>query len=161
QAPSVELGTNEAGRKACHEAWAGWLKKNPNIDLAKLSQPTAMLGYTLIVQQGNRFVGGRQPTGEVMEIDREKKTKWKVNVPTYPVDAQIIGRDRVLIAEYQGARITERDFKGNVHWELNVGNYGINPIGVQKLQNGNIFVVGQQIVMEFDRKGKELYKYQR
>src|SRR5262245_65070610 len=32
QAPTVPLGTNELARKAAHDAWAAWLKKNPKID---------------------------------------------------------------------------------------------------------------------------------
>jgi hypothetical protein len=158
EAPNVPLGANPAGRQAAHAAWAKWLQKNPKVDLAKLSEPTALLGYTLLVQQGNRLVGGRGPSGQVMEIDRDKNVKWKFDVTTYPVDAQVVKRDRVLIAEYQGGRVTERDFKGNIHWEVNVGG---NPIGVQRLANGNTMVVMQQMVAEYDPKGTQQFVYQR
>src|SRR5262249_24854164 len=148
-APNAPLGATDAERKACHEAWAAWLKKNPDVDLAKVDLATAMLGYTLIVHQNFRGRGG-----EVMEIDREKKVKWKFQVQTFPVDAQAVGRDRVLVCEYHGAKVSERDFKGAVQWELNVG---VNPIGVQKLPNGNVLVASQQSVIEFDRKGKQVF----
>jgi hypothetical protein len=145
KAPSVSLGSTEATRKVCRDAWQAWLDKEGNTaSLAKLEEAQAMLGYTLIVQQNvNRIVGGmrRPAVGEVVELDgaRPPKPRWKFDVPTYPVDAQIVkveGADRVLIAEYQGGRVSERDFKGEVKWEKNVGG---NPIGVQRLANGNTF----------------------
>lgn len=158
EAPNVALGTTEATRETAHAAWAKWLEKNPKVDLAKLSEATSLLGYTLLVQQGNRFVGGRVPSGQVMEMDRDKNVKWKFDLTTYPVDAQIVKRDRVLIAEYQGGVVSERDFKGIAHWTVNVGG---NPIGVQRLPNGNTFVVMQQMLAEYDAKGKQKFVYQR
>lgn len=160
--PSVSLGTNEAARKAARDAWQDWLDKHgKTIDLAKLEEPQAMLGYTLVVQQNvNRIVGGmrRPAVGEVIELDANKKPRWKFDVPTYPVDAQIVGPDRVLIAEYQGGRVTERDFKGNVVWEKNVGG---NPIGVQRMPNGNTFVVMQNRLVEMDKQGNEAFSMNR
>ncbi|MCI0380868.1 MAG: HEAT repeat domain-containing protein [Gemmataceae bacterium] len=161
-APQVSLGANDAARKACRDAWQQWFDANgKTIDLAKLEQPQAMLGYTLVVLQNvNRLVAGaRQPAiGQVMELDANKKPRWKFDVPTYPVDAQITGPDRVLIAEYQGAKVSERDFKGTEVWSKLVGG---NPIGVQRLAGGNTFVVMQNRLVEFDRKGEETWSMQR
>src|SRR5207244_742446 len=78
-------------------------------------------------------------------------------VSTYPVDAQVVGSDRVLVAEYQGGRVSERDFKGNVVWDVAVGG---NPIGVQRLANGNTFVVMQHRLAEYDRNKKEVFSMQ-
>jgi outer membrane protein assembly factor BamB len=119
------------------------------------------LGYTLVVLQNvNRLLGGvRQPAiGQVMELDANKKPRWKFDVTTYPVDAQITGPDRVLIAEYQIGRVSERDFKGTEVWSKHVGG---NPIGVQRLANGNTFVVMQNRLVEYDRNGDEAWSFQR
>lgn len=160
--PSVPLGTSEASRKAARDAWKTWFDAHgKTIDLAKLEEPQSLLGYTLVVQQNvNRIVGGvrRPAVGEVIELDRDKKPRWKFEVPTYPVDAQIVGPDRVLIAEYQGGRVTERDFKGEIKWQHNVGG---NPIGVQRLANGNTFVVMQNRLLEIDRQGNEVFSMNR
>ena len=160
--PTISLGTNEATRKQARDAWQEWFdKEGKSINLAKLEEPQAMLGYTLVVQQNiNRIVGGvRKPAvGEVIELDAARKPRWKFDVPTYPVDAQIVGPDRVLIAEYQGGRVTERDFKGNVVWEKAVGG---NPIGVQRMPNGNTFVVMQNRLIEIDRNGTEAFSLNR
>ena len=159
--PAVSLGNNEATRKACRDGWKKWLDENQGkIDLAKVGQPTAMLGYILYVHQNFNFRPGmgRRGGGEIVELDGNKKPRWKFDVPTQPVDAQVVGPDRVLVAEYQGAKITERDFKGNVLWEKNVGG---NPIGVQRLPNGNTFVVMMNRLFEIDRKGEEVFSIQR
>lgn len=161
QAPAVSLGTTEVGRKACHAAWKAWLDKaSKSIDLAKLGQTPAMLGYTLIVQHNNvnrLGVGRRGNQSEVMELGVGKRPRWKFEMATYPVDAQIVrvdGADRVLVAEYQGNRVSERDFKGEVKWEKAVAG---NPIGVQRLAGGNTFIVTQNRLMEVDRKGTEVF----
>ena len=64
------------------------------------------LGYTLICQQNNRIGAGMQVTGEVFELDTKKNVRWKFNVNTYPVDAHMIGGNRVMVAVYQGNRVT-------------------------------------------------------
>jgi len=154
KAPSVSLGTNEESRKACRDAWARWLEANKkNIDLAKINLDKTMLGYTLMVVQSFNIGRGQ---GVIMEMDNAKKPKWQFEVPTYPVDAVVTGPDRVLIAEYNGARITERDFKGNIKFEKQVNG---NPIGVQRLPNGNTFVVTQNRLAEYNRKGEEVYAF--
>jgi hypothetical protein len=157
-APVVSLGDSEAGRKACHQAWAAWLKKNEKVDLAKLTEPTPMLGLTVIAYFNNRGLGGRQQMTQIMEIDRDKKVKWKFDSLLNCVDAQVVGDDRILVAEYNYAKITERNSKGAVQWEHNVG---VNPIGVQRLANGNTFVVSQHLLLEFDKDKKQVYSYLR
>jgi outer membrane protein assembly factor BamB len=171
-APVVPLGHDEESRKKCREAWQDWLTNNgDNLDMAKVGELNTQLGYTLIVQQtGNRFVGGKQirQTGEVMEIDREKRVRWKfelnnINNPnrnaSYPVDAQVLRHDRVLVAEYNNSTVTERDFTGKILWEQNVG--GGNPISVQGLPNDNVFVVLQNRLVEYDRNHKEVFSFTR
>ncbi len=161
KAPTVSLGSDEAARKACRQAWSDWLQKQGKIDLALLDHPLKMLGYTLIVQQThNRIVGGRvmPPRGLVMELDMANNKRWSFEVQTYPVDAQIVGPDRVLIAEYQGLRVSERDFQGEVKWQKQVNG---NPIGCQRLANGNTFIVLQNALLEVDRQGNEVFNYPR
>src|SRR5205085_1396653 len=122
-----------------------------------------MLGYTLVVQQNvaRQAAGVRRAGGEVLELDGAKNARWRFDVPTYPVDAQIVrvdGAERVLVAEYQAGRLSERDFKGNVKWEKTVGG---NPIGVQRLLGGNTFIAMQNRLIEIDRNGKEMFSLNR
>jgi hypothetical protein len=162
KAPQVSLGTTDVTRKKARDAWSEWVSKNMDtIDLAKIDLETAQLGYTLIVMQNfGGIVGGRRVPnqGEVLELDGAKKLRWKFAVPTYPVDAQVVGPDKVLVCEFHGAKISERDIKGNVIWEKAVGG---NPIGLEKLSTGNIFVAMQNRLIEMDRTGKELWAIDR
>lgn len=161
--PAVSLGDSPETRKKCRDAWSAWLtKNNDKIDLAKLDQVQSLLGFTLVVQHNlNRIGPGgvRMPQkGEVLELDALKRPRWRFDVPTYPVDAQVIRQDRVLVAEYHGQRVSERDFTGKVLWEQGVGG---NPIGVQGLPNDHVFVVMQNRLVEYDRNHKEVFSHNR
>src|SRR5262249_45611172 len=61
------------------------------------------------------------------------------------------------IAEYNVNRITERDLKGKVLWERPMNQ----PKSVQRLPNGNTFMVGQGQIIEIDKAGKEVLNYNR
>jgi hypothetical protein len=158
--PAVSLGTNNDTRRACYTAWNKWLSDHPTISLAKLDEIPPLLGLTVIVQQKNRVVGGRV-AGEVVELDKDKQKKWSFEVTNYPVDAQVWdekGEIRVVVAEFQGAQVSIRDNKGSIIKNLPVGG---NPIGVQRLPNGNIFVVLQNRLVEYDAAGNEKFTFNR
>ncbi len=155
-APNIALGSDEASRKAARTAWQGWLATHRDtLNLDRVGEAAPMLGFTTLVQQHfNRpgvGVAVRRVGGEVIELDKDRKVRWKFDVDTYPVDAVVVGPDRVLVAEYQAGRVTERNFKGEIKWEKAVNG---NPIGVQRLSNGNTFVVMQNRLLEIDRKGE-------
>jgi outer membrane protein assembly factor BamB len=160
KAPQVSLGTDEASRKKTRDAWAKWYADNGNaVDLAKLTADNVYLGYTLIVQHNNRIGAGGGNVGEVYELDKDKKQRWKISIPVgYPVDAQVLSGNRVLVAEYQGGRITERDqLQGEIKWEYNCGG---NPFSVQRLPNGNTFIAMQGRMIEIDRNKQEVWSLQ-
>jgi hypothetical protein len=56
------------------------------------------------------------------------------------------------VAEQQRHRVFESDFKGKVVWEKTV----MSPFVCQRLKNGNTFVAGRNVLIEFDRSGKEV-----
>jgi outer membrane protein assembly factor BamB len=155
--PGVSLGNNETTRKACRDAWAAWLDQNKSkIDLAKLTAGPPHLGYTLLVYQ--KVVFGRGTSGEIVELDAARKPRWQFEVTnTYPVHAQIVGPGRVLVTEYSGQRVSERDFKGDIKWQKQVPG---NPISAQRLANGNTFVATQNSLLEYNLKGDEVFNHQ-
>jgi HEAT repeat protein len=164
QAPTVALGNDEAGKKAARDAWRAWLAKEDKLDLGKLVD-RPLLGYTLLVQQHvnprgiGGFAGRRAGGGEVLELDtKTKAVRWRFEVDTYPVDAVVVGPDRVLVAEYQAGRVTERTFKGEEKWRKEVGG---NPVGIQRLPNGNTFIVMQNRLLEINRSGAEVFSFAR
>jgi HEAT repeat protein/outer membrane protein assembly factor BamB len=162
KAPNVGLGNDAASRKACRDAWSKWYDANAKtIDLAKLSEASVYLGYTLVVQHNNRIGAGGGNNAEILELDKDKNVRWKFTIPggqNAAVDAQVIPGNRVLVAEFQFAKVTERDLKGEVKWEYNCGG---NPFTVQRLPNGNTFIGMQGRLIEIDRNKNEVWSYQR
>jgi hypothetical protein len=158
--PQVSLGSDEPSRLKCFQAWNDWWKNNEKaIDLAKVDFSNAQLGFTLVVYQ-NRPVAGKpfKQGSTIAELDAAKNVRWKFEVSTFAVDAQVVGPDRVLIAERNNQKISERDFKGNVKWEKSVPG---TVLSVQRLSNGNTFVVLPNGLYEYDHDGKQVFGMQR
>jgi HEAT repeat protein len=153
QGPTVVLGTDAASKKKAQEAWAAWWKANGNrIDMAKLDTSTErLLGYTLTAEYTNFGVS------QLVEKDKNGKERWKITGMSYSFDFQVLRGERVLIVEHNGNRVSERDFKGKVVWEVSVSG----PVGAQRLPNGNTFVAGRNVLKEVNKHKKELYSISR
>jgi hypothetical protein len=148
QAPRVPLGNDTASRQKCRDAWAAWWRdQGPKMELVKLSATPSQLGYTLLVQMDNNG------TGRVLELGAGGKPRWQIEGLQYPVDAQVLSGNRVLIVEYNANRVTERDFKGSVIWEKQLNN---SPVNAQRLPNGNTFIAVENQLIELDRSGKQI-----
>jgi len=150
QTPAVSLGSDPDTRKKCRDAWKEWWTRHgATADLAKLDELPRMLGYTLLVQ----FAGGGMD--RVMELGADGKPRWQIDNLQYAVDAQMLPNNRVLIVEYSARRVTERDLKGTVLWQKQLGNEG--PFAAQRLTNGNTFIVSHSQMLEVDPDGKEVW----
>jgi hypothetical protein len=162
RAPQVSLGADADSRQKCRKAWDDWwAEARAGIDLSKVELKTNYLGHTVVVQRVfTRIVNGKRlrPGVQVQELTAQGKLSWEFQLPTFPVSAQVLGHDRVLVAEFNGRRVSERDFKGELQWEKEVGG---NPLGAQRLANGNTFVVLTNRLVEYDRKGHEVYHLNR
>src|SRR5262245_2633488 len=151
--PEVSLA-DDAARKKARDAWSKWWKDNSEkVVLARREAAKRMLGYTLVVEQYNNFTG----LGRVVELGPDNKTRWEVGQLQAPMDAQIIGHDRVLISEQNMNRVSERDFKGNIKWSKTISQ----PFACERLKNGNTFVARRNQFLEIDRDGKEVLNLQR
>jgi hypothetical protein len=148
-APTVALGGNEAARQKCRDAWLAWWEKDgETVDLAKLDGAAPTLGYTLIVARNQSNLSGK-----VFEVNAAKEILWQIDGLTLPMDAIVVGKDRVLIAEQNAQRVSERDFRGNVVWTKSIpplrGMPSL-PVGLQRLPDGNTLIVCRNHVMEWD-----------
>jgi HEAT repeat protein len=154
QMPEVTLGDDEAAHKKARDTWAAWWQMHgKEADLARLA-PTRLggvtLGYTILVEvQG----GGN---GRLREITRDGKVRWQFEGLQYPVDVQALPGNRVLVTEYNGMKVTERDFKGKVLWEK-TGLPG-RALNAQRLPNGNTFIATDASLLEVDRAGKVVFE---
>jgi PQQ-like domain len=148
--PAVGLGEDAVSRQKCRDAWTRWWQEyGSSVDLANRTHVPRFLGYTLIVQSADSGVG------RVLEVGRDGKVRWQIDGLALPVDAEVLAGDRILIAEFSGMRVTERDFKGNILWQKQ-GLRG-NPTNVQRLANGHTFIATNQEVLEVDRAGQEVF----
>ncbi len=142
--PMVSLGKDDATRKKCRDSWAAWWKDNQaKVDLAKLKEAPRLLGYTLVVHLDQ---------GQVLELNAKKEVRWQIEGLAFPLDAQYLPGDRVLVAEYHASRVSERDLKGNIVWERRI----VGPLVAQRLPNGNTFIATDSMLIETDAKGKDV-----
>jgi HEAT repeat protein len=149
KAPAVSPGSNPASRRAYREAWAAWWREHgAGADLARLTQPSQVLGYTLVVLLDE---------GKIQELDRAKRVRWKIEELGFPLDVQYLPGDRVLIAEQGANRVTERDHKGKILWDRQV----LEPLMAQRLPNGATLIATRQQVIEINRDGKTLTTHTR
>ncbi len=147
--PNISLGGDKAARDKARDEWLKWWKDNEQtVNLAKLDELERTLGYTLVIEMDIRGVGGR-----VKEVTPDGKVRWEITNVQFPTDAIVMPGNRVLIAEQNTNRVTERDTaNGKEIW----GETFNQPIGLHKLTNGNILVVGRHQVVEWDRNRKPL-----
>ncbi|MSQ94505.1 MAG: hypothetical protein EXR98_08105 [Gemmataceae bacterium] len=137
-------------------AWDKWYTDNQaSLDLAKQLARTD-LGFTIITTMG---IGAKAAANsKVFEVDGrapDRTVRWEFNAGRYPIDVQILGPNRLLVAEYLDRRVTERDFKGNILWQVAVNL----PIGCQRLPDGRTFIVSRQRLVIVDRDGVEVFSH--
>ena len=147
KSPTVAPGTDEAGRKKYREAWEGWWKEHgPKVDVARLEEAARSRNYTMVVLLDK---------GTVLDLDEGNKERWRVEELRLPLDAQILPGERVLVAEHDGGRVSERNRTGEVLWQHRIDM----PLVAQRLQNGNTFIATRTQLIELDRDGKVVFNH--
>jgi HEAT repeat protein len=145
--------SNTGERQKRQEAWTTWWREHEvKVDLAKLDLEQRLLGLTLIVAYDGFPTGGR-----IWESGADGKVRWMIDKDlSGPIDAHILPGNRILIAEHQANRVTERNFKGEILWQHRVTT---SPVSCQRLPNGNTFIGTYNEVLEVTRDNKVLYTY--
>jgi HEAT repeat protein len=147
--PKESLGSDSESQRKCRDAWLAWWNTNgPKVELARVDSSKRLLGYTLIVMANNM---------RVVEIGQDGKERWHIDGLQNPWDAQVLAGDRVLITEFNGGRVSERNFKGEILWQKTANN----PISAQRLPNGNTFIATRNQLLEVTRDGKEVFTLNR
>jgi len=144
RAPEPALGGEEGTREKVRDAWAAWWREHgPTVDLAQATLTPRFLGYTLVA-----YVD----TGHVVETGPGGKVRWELRDVQMVYDAQALPGDRLLLAEFNNRRITERTLKGDVVWQRQM-NW---PMNCQRLPNGNTFACSRSELVEVDKAGKDV-----
>jgi HEAT repeat protein len=141
QAPTVSPGSDEKERRRYREAWASWYNlRGRHVNLARLDLERRLLGMTLLVA-----LDGFGGNGRVWEVGPDKQPRWDIRTAKGPIDAQILPGNRVLVAEYYGNVVTERDFRGNVLWQHSCRG---GPVCCRRLPGGNTLIATNREVIE-------------
>jgi len=148
QAPAVTVGSGDTpGRRKCRQAWEGWWQeRGAKIDWSRLDLEQRSLGLTLIVAC----------VGRVWECGMDGKARWELKTVQYPVDAQVVSGQRVLVAEQAGRRVTERDHQGKILWQ-----YAVNDslVTCQRLRGGNTLVATYHEIFELTPQGQKVFTH--
>jgi HEAT repeat protein len=147
--PELVPGSDEASLKKHAEAWLAWWKEaGPALDPARLEAASRTRNNTLVVLLD---------LGRIVDLDDRNQPRWQINNLDLPLDAQFLPGDRVLVAEHDGNRVTERNRKGEILWKKEISG----PLVAQRLPNGNTFIATKAQLLEYDKDGKEVFSYQR
>jgi len=149
KAPPSPDDDNEKTRVVYKKAWEKWYDDSgKKLDLAKIDLSGIGRGYTVICTLDSNY-----STGKVFELNSSGKERWKISNLRYPVCASVSRSDRVLICEYYGNKVTERDFKGNIKGFDKTFNTQV--VAAHRLAGGKTFVATRNGLYVYDRTGKE------
>jgi hypothetical protein len=144
KAPAVALGNEEADRKKCSQAWQGWWREHgAKMDLAKLDLSKRVVGLRLVA--ANSGYGG---SGALWEYGADRKNRWEMRNVGGPFDVRVLPGGRLLVAEYNARRVSERDRTGKVLWDYALKQ---SPLEVQRLANGNTLIATNYEILEVTR----------
>jgi outer membrane protein assembly factor BamB len=91
-------------------------------------------------------MNGNGQSGSIWECGLDGKVRWKIDTGLRaPSDVQLLPGGRLLIADFQGNVVVERDQHGKVVWSRTVESY---PTSCQRLANGNTFIATYNQLLE-------------
>jgi hypothetical protein len=151
QGPEASLDKDEpAVRRLCRNAWETWWdKQGEGVDLGRLQQEELPQGLTVVCEDGDE--GSR-----VREWGQGGQACWEILRLEGAHDVQLLPGGRVLIAEHDANRVTERDHTGKILWQQRTG---VNPIACQRLSNGNTLIVTYKELLEVTRDHKDVFRH--
>jgi HEAT repeat protein len=151
--PPKALPDGDDNRKKRSAAWDKWWTDNKaRVVMVDRFAPVIrerFHGYTLLIQANNN---------QIVENDKDNKPRWTMTGLLNPWDAQVLPGNRVLVAEYNGQRVTERNMKGDIVWQKQVGSW---PMSAERLKNGQTFIVCRNLLLLVDRSGRDVLKIDR
>jgi hypothetical protein len=147
KAPRLPPGDDAESRRKVRDAWAAWWKEHgAGVDLGRLAKRPPVLGHTLVVLLDAK---------KVIDLDAANKPRFQITDLEFPLDAQALPGDRVLVAEHGANRVTERTRDGKVVWQKDAEE----PLAAQRLPGGNTFIATRTRLLEVDAAGKEVFSH--
>jgi hypothetical protein len=152
--PPVVYGPDAASHRKYREAWVAWWKDHQaGIEPARLERAARRDGSTLVVMF---------EIGLMEDLDPANRVRWKIEGLQRPLDVQLLpGEKRVLVAEYDANRVSERNLKGEIVWQKTLPIPGQGPLAAQRLPDGNTFITSEGLLLEVNKRGVEVFRYSR
>jgi HEAT repeat protein len=146
--PQGAAGDTAEALRQWRDSWAAWWGKHEaGADLAKLEDRPAYQNLTLVPEMHAH---------KVYEFGPDGKVRWELATDLRtPIDAQVLPSGRVLVAELDGGRVTERDRAGKIVWQHAVQT----PIYARRMPNGNTFISTNHACFIVTTAGKEVFRY--
>ena len=149
EACEMLMALSGLGTKNLKNGWAGWLASGmPGLDWERLSGKCRDRGFTVVVlfdgENGGR-VTRLGPGGEVV---------GEASGLLGPNDVEILPGGRLLIAERNAGKISERNRQGNILWEHSMSG---SPVSVARTLRGTVAVATFRELQEIDREGRVIH----
>jgi hypothetical protein len=153
QSPPPGLGNGTvAERRRSRENWEAWWQANgAKADLARMKHDEPYRGLTLVCEYD-----GPPSNGRIFEQTQDGKVRWELTGLAGPNDVQLLPGGRVLIAERNGGKVSERDRQGKVLWQFTTSS----PVACQRLPGGNTLVATFNDLLEVTPEGKTVHSLQ-
>jgi HEAT repeat protein len=156
QAPADSVvAKSPAEREKAFKAWNAWWQAHArDIDLAQPSWNAGQRGLTVVCELDGSPDGG----GQVWEFSRDLRPRWSLDPLQGPMDAHVLGGGKVLVVEAAARRISERDLKGKILWQVETTGL---PVACQPLPDGHTLIATQTGLIEINAEHEEVYNHNR
>jgi hypothetical protein len=154
KAPKVTFGKTKDSLEKYRDEWLKWWQANgKSIDFAKFDFKPRTDGCLVLVEWNQQGWGN----GNVTILGPNLKEKVKLTGLAQPVDAVTLPGNRIAVAEQNNSRITIRDYTNEILTTIQVQQ----PMGLQLLPSGKLFVAMRNGCAEYDLDGKRGWNYDR
>ncbi len=152
---SLSSGYAAENRQRCLEAWQKWWRENrDSVNLDRLTQDEGEVGDRVVCE----LQGGAESGGRVFAYGPDDRIRWQFDNVAGPIDVQLQPNGRMLLAEINANRVTERDRRGKIYFERRLDN---TPVTSQRLSNGNVFIATYTEILEVSPDGQTVYSFKK
>ena len=148
EAPPEAWDGDKDERVAAREAWLAWTDRFAKSGKPSVPEPARFRDRTLVVLLD---------MGQVAMLDSSDKPLWMIRRADFPLDAEPLPGNRVLLAENKANRVVIRSRTGAVLWEHAVDS----PLVAQAVEDDRVFVATRSELFEVDRAGRRVRSWTR
>lgn len=154
KAPKTKFGKTKESLEKYRDDWMKWWTEiGSKSDLAGFQYKPRTDGSILLVEWNQQ----NPSIGQVTILGANLKEKVKLTGLAQPIDAVTLPGNRLAIAEQNQSRVTIRNYSNEILNTIQVNQ----PISLQLLPNGKLFVGMRNGCAEYDLAGKKGFSYDR